>query len=468
MKKKLALIITVILVFATMATALAACNKEKYDLSYASWNLGTEALNNVERQMIKAFEEKFNVKVKIENNISQDGYSDSLRKLALNKEFPDVFMIDNLDFVLDEGYAADITEIVNADTTGDWQKIPASLEKAAHYKSGIYAVPFAMHMQGYFVNVDLLRAAGQSSFLENEITYESFETAVKALQRFNSASGTAMGLNSEESMINWYASSQNENYGYFTWDGSKYHLDSEEFIDGMQKVKELRSGKYTYDSLDDNDRTDGFEGVTGYVNLWDQGRLAFRWGNTYEAPDMVENSGNFEKKFIGVPGGRTVIVPDYVSISSTCENKQLAYEFAKWMSFSPDGILKRIELNETIPNGLPLTTDMTIVNAFFDKFDNPEEGQSSVQGIKDLYATLDKGIVEPVKIVAGYGRSRWTALTGMSITKPDGSVVANANIGEYLDACRNGETYREKASDVNTLANIQYTNAISKYESKYN
>lgn len=467
MKRRLALVIAIVLVLATAATVFTACQKEKYDLSYASWNLGTAAQNNVERQMVKAFEEKFNVKVKIEENISEAGYSDSLRSLSLKNQFPDVFMIDNLGFVLDEGYAADITELVNADESGDWQKIPAALEQGAHFKSGIYAIPFAMHMQGYFVNVDLLKAAGQSDFLENEITYESFETAVKALQRFNSASGIAMGLNSEESMINWYASSQNENYGYFTWDGSQYHLDSEEFIEGIEKAYGLRDGKYTYDSLNDDDRLDGFEDVKGDVDLWDQGRLAFRWGNTYEAPDMVENSGPFEKKFIGVPGGRTVMVPDYVSISSRCSNKELAYEFAKWMSFSPEGIRKRIELNETIPNGLPLTTDMTIVNEFFDKFDNPAEGRTSVQGIRDLYTTLDQGIVEGVKIVAGYGRSRWTALTTLTITLSDGTTVPNANIGQYLDACRNGETYREKAGDINTLANQQYTNAISKYEAQY-
>lgn len=468
MKKRLALVIAIVLVLATAATLFAACQKEKYDLSYASWNLGTEALNNIERQMVKAFEEKFNVKVRIEENIAQGGaYDDSIRSLAIKKNLPDVFMISNMDFALREGSVTDITDLVNADTTGDWQKIPAAIEEAVHFKSGIYAIPFAMHMQGYFVNVDLLKEANQESFLTQEFNYQNFENVVKALKNFQGSSGTCIGLNSEESMVQWYASSQNENYGFFTWDGSNYHLNSSEFTTGMQKVKELREGRYTYDSLTEADRQELFEGVDGDVKAWDQGRIAFRWGNTYEAPDMVEHSGDFEKRFIGIPGGRTVIVGDYVSVSNTCPNKQLAYEFAKWMSFSPDGIRKRIELNSSTPNTLPLTTDMTLVNEFFDKFDNLE-GENAVLGIKDMYDNLDKGIVECVKVVPGYNKARWTANTGVTATVDEAGTQKTVNVGELLDACRNGyETYLDYAAQLNTLVNEQYANAIKQYESKY-
>lgn len=457
MKKKLSLLVATVVASCTVAACLPACSTG-YDLVYATWNLGTEAANNIERQMIAAFEEKYNVTVKIEENVSLSAYDDSIRALAVKNSLPDVFMLSNINFGLSERYVSDISDLVAADTTGDWDDIPAPIEEAVHYKNGIYAIPFAMHMMGYFVNVDLLEQFNLDSFLDGEITYESFFNVIKAVAMSYKKDGY-IGLSHESTIIEWYPSSVNEDYGWFTWDGSSYHLDSDEFKRGMELAYDIRSNGYSYDSLDDDARAGAFDGVESYTELWNQGRLAIRWGYTYEVPDMIDNC-DFNIQFIGVPGGRTPIVGDYLAVSTTCTNRELAYKFAKWMSFDPDGIRERISRDTDVTNTLPLTTDSTIIAEYFEKFD-------AVSGMKEAYDTLDNGIVEAVKVVPGYTKSRWTALTGLTLTV-DGESVTNTNIGQLLDWCWTGKlSYADYATSCNTLANKWYTETVKTYEEYY-
>ncbi len=461
MNKKLALIIALVMVVSVCAVLFVACD-ETYDLTYVSWNLGTEAGNNTERKMIKAFEEEYNVKVKIMEAGAGNNYDPALDAYAARNNMPDVFMTSNIDYVLRNNVAADITEFVNGDASGDWDKIPSAIEQSTHYKSGIYAVPFSMHMMGYFVNVDLLEELNLSNELNalvENFTFEGFKNLVSAVKGQNNGSGAkCIGLSAEDTIIEWYPAALNENYGWFTWDGEQYHLDGSEFATAMQEAASLRLNKLTYDSLNDEDRADDFEGVDGAVQLWDQGRLAIRWGSTYEAPNMLTMNPQMNLMFLGVPGGRTPIVPDYLAISSSCKNKQLAYDFAKWMSFSPKGIMKRIELDNTrMPNTLPLITDDSVIEAYFDKY-------TSVSGILEKYDSLDKGIVQSVKVVPGYRLARWDYKTGIQITK-DGETIENCNIGQLLDACRTGEaTLADYANQINAFANQQYAAAVAKYK----
>lgn len=456
--RKTALFVAMIMLLCVSCGLLAACGGEKYDLTYATWNLGTEAGNNIERQMIKAFEEKYNVKIKIEESISITAYEDSIRALAVKNNMPDVFMLTNMNFGLKERYVSDISDLVAADTTGDWDNIPAPIEEAVHFKSGIYAVPFAMHMMGYFVNVTLLETYNLDGFLNEEITWDSFYNVIQTMANYKSEG--VIGLSHESTIMEWYPASVNENYGWFTWDGSEYHLDSQEFKDAIAKTADIRANKYSYDSLNEEDRLGVFDGINSYTDLWDQGRLAIRWGYTYEIPDMLDKNNEDEIRFIGVPGNRTPIVGDYLAISNVCENRELAYKFAKWMSFDPEGIKERIARDEDVTNTLPLTVDQTVIDEYFDKFD-------TVDGIKDKYESLDEGIVEGVKVVPGYNRSRWLALTDLSLTV-DGESVTNVNIGQLLDWCWLGKlTYADYASPCDELADKQYGKAIKEYESYY-
>ncbi len=467
MKKKLSLLLATAVISASVLGGAVACKKDTgYDLVYANWNLGTAAANNIERQMIKEFEKRNDVKIKIEENISLTAYDDSIRSLAIKNNLPDVFMLSNINFGLSEQYVIDISDYTEKDE--DWGKIPKPIEEAVHFKGGAYAIPFAMHMMGYFVNTELLADHNIRDFDNkdaSEITMNDFISVVEKMSQFKKDG--EIGLNKEMTIFEWYPSSANENYGWFSWDGSNYHLDSDEFKRGVEITVDMYKNGYTYTSLTPEELADDFNNAEADegVGLWNNGGLAIRWGYTAELPDMMQKS-DFSKRFIGVPGGRTPIVGDYLGISTTCKNVELAYKFAKWMSFDPAGMRKRIELNDTISNTLPITTDSEIVAEYFNKFVN--ESETPVLGLEEAYENLDNGIVEAVKVVPGYNRSRWTALTGIALTADGMDSISNADVGQFLDWCRMGlANYSDHALDVNKLANKWYGDTIKEYDAKY-
>jgi multiple sugar transport system substrate-binding protein len=302
-------------------------------LTYVNWNLGTADQNNLERQMVAAFNSKYNKKVKIVENVNTNAYEDAIVAMAAKEQMPDVFMLTNTTFGLSNQYLADMTNYANADT--DWAKIPASVADATKYKDKIYAIPFAIHMMGYFENEELLDSKNLAS-LSVSPKWDDFYNIVTSLKQ---PTNGIMGLNIETTLFEWYPAQLNSSYGWYSFDGSKYNLDSTEFAQAMALTKTIRSSKLTFDSLTADERT--AMGYDDSVAFWNDGKLGLRWGYTYEIPDMLAHS-TFNKKFIGVPGGRTPIVGDYLGISPTCKNPELAYQFAKWMSFDPDGIKERL------------------------------------------------------------------------------------------------------------------------------
>ncbi|MDD4291617.1 MAG: extracellular solute-binding protein [Clostridia bacterium] len=452
------LIIAVMLLLAL--TIVCACGDdevvpETYDLVYATWNLGTEEGNNIERRMIAAFEEKYDVKIKIEDSISLSAYDDSIVGLAVKGNMPDVFMLSNINFGLSNKYLADISDLVGADK--EWSNIPSPVESAVHYKSGIYAIPFAIHMMGYFVNVDLCEDYN-TDILEVSPDYNEFYEVVKSFAGYRNEG--VIGLSHENTILEWYAASINQNMGWFTWDGEKYNLNSDEFKEAMAKTREMYTNRYTFDSLDSEERLALYNGIDNYVDLWNMGKLAIRWGESYAIPDMLKNvNGAFDIKFIGVPGGRVPIVGDYVGISTTCQNRELAYKFSKWMSFSEEGIRARLSLDtDNVEfNTLPMTTNEELIALYFNK-------NNAVDGLKEAYLAMNNGIVEGVKVVPGYTRSRWTADTGVAVGE-----LATTNVGELIDQCWRGSlSYADYAAQLNNLANLQYANAVKKYQELYN
>ena len=477
--KKLGIILAVVLLLAGVFTIVTACGT-KYDLSYESWDLGTDITPTIERKMVQEFEKLHNVKIELKEASQGNAYESGITGQIARGDAPDVFKITNTNFVLSNTYALDVSTYANADE--DWGNIPASLEEAVHFKSGIYAIPFSMHMAGYFVNVTLLKENGISfPAKDKEVTWEKLYEVIAALKNATNEAGDALlGLSQEESIIEWYPASANKNYGHFTWDGQNFHLDSEEFIAGIDVAKDIYTKRYSWDSLTETDYTTTFEGINdGYVELWNSGRLAVRWGYTYEMPDMMEhNPSDNEIRFIGIPtvadttrfpNARTQnyanLIGDYVSIYKDTKNPELAYEFAKWMSFDPAGIAKRIELERAdgkqVTNSIPLTSDEATLEKYFETFD-------AIEGVEKMFKRLDQATLEPTKVFPGYTKARWQANTGLTVPTADGSSIASANMGEFLVACRQGfYDYRGYASQANEKANAQYGETVSGYEGKY-
>lgn len=413
--------------------------EEKITITFASWNLGTAEENNIERQMIKAFEESHpNIKIQPAENVDYSKYGDSLTALASAGKLPDAFMLNTIPWGIENEWLLNIKEYASKDP--EWANIPKPLEQATHVGDGIYAIPTGMYFMGYFVNDDLFAQANVPS-LSFAPSWDDF---IKAVKTMNKPQEGIIGLAEEVQIPDYYPAQVNPKLGWYTWDGQAYHLDDPAFIDAVKKAKELFQGKYVYDSLTDQQKAK--YNAKWYGDVWNQGKIAIRWDGTWAVRDYSKL--NFKFRFIGVPGNRIPVVGDYIGISKATKYPEQVYEFVKFMTFAKEGILKRMELNKDGSyTSLPLTTDQTILDQYF--------AQTPYEGLKEAYEQVANGIVEGVKVVPGYVNSRWTAPTGIKAQGKD-----NANIGDVIwDTMRGTTKIEDYAAQLNKLANDEYQKA---------
>ena len=431
------------------------------ELIYRSWDLGTETQNNEERQLVQAFEKAYNVSVKIvENPGSGNGYWDGIVASYINGiDLADVVMVPNLDWPLANEFLLNIKEYAEKDA--EFAKVPSSIRDACTLKSGIYAVPARMNLQGYFINTTLVEGVlgVRTDNIDCNSGYEKIENIINKAATNNSV----VGLDSPAHFIDTMASVLDETgeMGYFTWDGANYHLDSEAFITGVQKARDLFDAKKTLDAYDEDMRLElGLDPENDpKVDAWNKGKLAMRYGYTYEIPDMIENDTlNNSYKFVGNPGGKITIVGDYYGISKTTKEPELAYEFAKWMSFGREGFSKRMDLyaEKGTVNSLPLTDDDSLIEKYFELF-----GSSSLMsGLEDAYEYIQsKSMVEGVKVVPGFLSARQNKKTGITVGEAE-----NLTMFEILNLCVvGGLNIADYAEGLNTIANNTYSKWMDEY-----
>lgn len=417
---------------------------EKVVLKYANWNLGTEADKNMERYMIDAFEEAYpNVTVEIDESITTDDWKASLATAASASKLPDVFMLNDIPGSVANDWLLDVSEIVLKDS--EFTNLPESIQDSTKINDGVYAIPFAQHMLGYYVNKDIFNKLNLD-VPEYGIELDAFIEAIKATT--NIEQGT-VGIDSSQSMIEWYPAAKNSEMRWFTFADGKYNLDSAEMVEGVTTAKELGANKYAYEGLSAKEK-EGLSGDDPGV-AFRAGQLAFYYNGTW-MNNIFATETNFEWDFIGLPSGQSVLATDYLGIAKTTKHADVAYEFAKWMSYGKEGFMKRLALVDEKGfelSSLPVTTDQEVLDAYWEKVNVP--------GIVKAYENLDSAMLDPIKIVPGYEASRWKAETGLKIGDKD-----NATIGDLIfNSVYGNVNYQDYAKQVNELAQQQYDNAVA-------
>lgn len=417
----------------------AAKSADKVVITYANWNLGTEKDNNLERRIVKAFEDSHpNITIKFADNIDYSKYAASLQTAASAGKLPDVMMLDNIPGGISNEWLMNIKSMISTDK--EWNSIPKPIKDATYYGKGVYAVPAGMYFMGYFVNDDIFNSLNVKPLTYAPKMNDFFDT----IKKVNVPSKGIVGLAEEVQLPEWYPGAANSKLGWFTWDNAKYNLTSKEFTTAIYKAKELYNNKYVYDSLTDSQKKQYNAGW--YGDVWNQGKIAVRWSGTW---DMAAFSKlNFANRFIGVPNNRLAVVGDFMGISKSCSHPKEAYEFAKYITFGKDGIQKRLEIDKGATwSSLPLTTDRKVLDKYF--------AINNYPGLKSAFNNVDKGMIEGVKMVPGYVASRWTAPTGIKVGNKD-----NVNIGDVIWDCMRGKSNIADYKDqLNTLSNNEYVKA---------
>lgn len=474
--KKITKIIVSILIAMVCVVGAVGCggetDKTRTTITYTAWNLGNGQQETLNRKMLKAFETAHpQYKVSIVE-APTSGYDDFILSGSANKNLPDVFMLTNMSFGLRNKFLYDLTAIAEKDA--DWAKIPAPVEQASRFNGKVFAVPAEMHLHGMYVNENVLDNKNYRGSLAPNLSIQDFKDALAALNDV----GSYAALSSESSIIDWYPAAIDEDLGYFTWDGEEYNLDSDAFADALALMTNIRKNKQTYDSWSNAEREASQS--TSDMDLFRKNKMAMFAGASYIRNGILygdeggteiifEGTAN-DITFVGTPGGRQVIIPDIYGISKTTKNIDGAYLLAKWMSFDPAGILKRIELdtkNEFI--SLPLTNDEAVIDAYFEK--------EAFKGLREVFESLDNGIVEPVKIVPGYAQSRWETNTGVTYTYREmvNDVETEGNRGDATIANIFDDIWKNSASvqwatikvAVNGKANEIHQNAVRQLDQLY-
>lgn len=433
-KKKICLVLIVLILF----LVLISCSKKHQTvvIRYAAWNLGEVSKNGLERQMIQAFMKEYpDTKVEIDESFVKN-YNSAIELAGEKNSFPDVFMYAGNPQAYTNGWCMDLTEVVTKDK--EWQNVPAALQESAKVKGKIVAIPTAMYFYGYFCNNNIFESSKQKQ-LKVGLSVGDF---VKAIKQTTDINNGRIGLADESNICDWYPAAVNNQFGWYSWDGGKFNLNSKAFKAGIKLARYIDYNKLSYALL--NEQEKGKLHGTNDWEAWNAGTVALKFDGTWAMNDYAKLP--FDVSFAGIPGGRTCIVPDYMFISKNTRYYKEAYELIKFMSaYSLKGFSKRMELagdNKFVVSTMPMIKDKSILDKYFSNI--------KIDGIREVFNRINNNsYVEGTKVLPGYKMARWDYKTNIAIGK-----TKNASIGEVItNAYRGNLKIDDVASQLNDLAN---------------
>jgi ABC-type glycerol-3-phosphate transport system substrate-binding protein len=464
-----------IILFAILLQALlflAACSEDIDEtddivITYAGWNLGDVEANNLERRLIKAFEEA-NPGVRVDiierpkipnadnpEDVVDMNWDEMLASLAATGKLPDVYMYATVPTAVLNGWAEDMTAFMKDDP--ELLNISQDIATAAVYGDKYFGIPQSNFYFGYFVN-NTIFDNGNEARPTFGLTFDRLLTLSKNVSTFNEDGTSILGFQGVDRFFEWLPSQYDASLGWYTFNGQSFNLNSNAFSQAMafqrQFYSETASTLYPYvwESSKVSDKVAWYSEGTG--TQWTKGRHAVRWGGTFDWGWMIPEIANEENgiyghdiDFIGTPVivdgvQRIPVVLDYLLVGQGTKQPQLAYELSKWMGFGKEGYLNRLEIAKAFPesgsvNFAPLQQDDELYDAYFSLF--PE---GSLTEFKKVLAH-DSFIIEGLKTIPGYVQARWTGTYGTI----DGT---SYTITTLLDAIRDGSVL---LSDVNVALN---------------
>jgi ABC-type glycerol-3-phosphate transport system substrate-binding protein len=386
----------------SLVPLLATVAQDGTVVRYANWNLGTEEENNVQRQLIAAYEEANpGVTIEVVDMSGDGGWEEKLTNLAARGELPDVFMANNTPFYVQNGWAADLTAMVQDDPM--WANVPDVLKDAVTYDGVVRGLPAAIFTMGYFINQDVFEAANLDA-PQYGVSVDDFVSATTSLTNVQQG---MLGLDEAEFILGWYPSTVDSSLGWFGFDGTHMNYNSDAFKAGVNEMLDLLPN--TWQGLSESQLANFTS--QGPWELFLNQETGVRWDGGWAVPAYAQNA-TFNWDFIGVPGGNQALVTDILVVSSTAPDMEAAYDFARWMSISTDGYTAEIEAasaSGVAPTRMPVSVTAESIDQYLSVVgDRP--------GLRASLENLDTSLVESLaKIVPGYINARWEGKPGIDL-----------------------------------------------------
>lgn len=420
----------------TLTLSIVPAHAQAVTLSYATWNLGTEEENNLQRQLVAAYMEAHpDVTIELVDMSGDGGWEEKLTNLAARGELPDVFMANNTPFYVQNDWIADLTDLVADDP--DWADVPQVLKDAVTYDGRVLGLPSAQFVMGYFVNQDLFEAANLDAPAYG-VSVDDFFAAATALTDVQQG---VLGLHEIYPILGWYPSTQDSNLRWFSFDGEHVNYNSDAFKAAVETAVEMRP--HTWQGLSDDQRT--VFASQGPWELFVNQESGAVWEGGWAVPNFVENA-TFNWDFVGIPGGNQAMVTDIIVISATTPDLEAAYDFAKWMSFSSEGYATEAELATAaglVPTRMPVSVSPESIDLYMSFV-------GERPGLRQALENLDNSLIESLaKIVPGYINARWEGKPGIDVGEN-----LDVNLGFIFDNVAAGDfQYADLAPQLEEFAN---------------
>lgn len=426
-------------------------SEEPITLTYLAWDVGAEDADNAERVMLKIFDEEHpNINTQVLTVPEGDNYDSYISTLAASNQMPDVFMWGSVPDSILRDWAGDVSEYASKDE--DYNKVNATASKGGQVKEKVFGIPKAMHLLGMFINKDIYKA---NNIKPLEYGY-TMDQLLEAIEK-NTTTKTKGVDNFVAEM--WYPMTQNKDFGFATYDGEKMNFDSLEYAAGIEICQKVTANNWDMKNTTPLD----FFGSEGWA--WGEiGGIANQYDGTWSFGSLKANQP-FEADFVGLPGGRAVLVNDFIFVSKSTKNKEQAYELAKWMGFSQKGILTRLEFADSYAfAGVPLVTNNEEIDEKF--LASFEEYPEFIKAYHAFAKNPELLAVEGYKEVPGFAKALYEADTGVQGKDKNGEALSYTMQQLSEQIIKGAQKLSDNATKMTEIANGELAAAREAVEAK--
>lgn len=375
-------------------------------ITYASWGDA-----NLDQKLIDEFEKNHeNVTVLRDTSITGTGnvFTKNLVTAAQSNMLPDVFITDSVPSMIENGLVLDVANYWNADE--DAKKVYPNIANTAVYNGKRLAIPSFQYIKGMLVNKTLLEDLG-ADIPEYDWTFEEFKTMCETYKgQENSKGHITQGVNGfapngtatlgfEQIM----PCQDSDTLLYDAYDGEKFDYENELWIKYREET-DYFFDEGLVDQLSGEEKSEIYGNEAAYP--FGEGDVMFGIEGSWNVQSVTNDLGNKLNviDFYPFPAGITQKIPvilDYICVSSQTKTPEIAYEFAKFMSYGYEGWKARVkasnELNLLI-TGYPTADYTDIWNDIKASID-----QDKYPGLLANIDLLGTGVPDCDKWMPGYG-----------------------------------------------------------------
>jgi len=358
---------------------------EVVTLRYGTWNDPVQ-----EQKKIDAFMKAHpNIKVEIDKAITWP-WDEKLGAAAAAGKLPDVFFVFNAPGNVASGWLGDMTPYLEADAEYKDENIFGNLSDTGKYNGKQYVLPNQLFAQGVLINVDLFNKEN-IPLPSPDWTIEEFEDIAKKLTK---PSENQFGLENILGARELFVPQFDPSLGWLTYDGTKFNFDNPAWAETIHWINKLvYQDKVSVDFYERPEQDKWFgKDKSGFI----AGKVGMKIDANWAFGDVQKNA-KFKWDFLPLPGKegqRVPLITDYIGMSANTKHPKEAFEFIKWMTYSKEGWMERINNIEKPITTMPLSNDPEVWDAYMNT-------TYTAPGLKNVISMIPNGFVDGIKWLPG-------------------------------------------------------------------